>query len=496
MRPVGANPFGGVKQGMPKHRSLQAGILVLIAVLTLLGMGRSPDTVIVLAAGACLIAIVLLMWADDGPSILLLPCAYQWSEVAVKPILTAIESRPIADFADFGGDLHAAALFGFAAILPFAAGLRFAFGRAFNGRLAGLRDFVTLTPGRTIIAFSCAMIIFGMLADLAEPFSGPARQIILGFAVVKNVGVFLLTFWSLHTRRGYFWLAAVLAFQIVIGMTGFFAEFRNTLLAALIGTLCARPVLRPFTVILSLVSAALVLLIGAFWSAYKPAYRDWANNHTGAQSVDKPLDERIGYLSGYAERFGPDEFGYGLNALLMRHSYIDFLSATLENVPKNIPHEGGARLSAAVVHTLMPRVLFTDKAVLENDTDVTIHYTGASITADGVTSISIGYLGELYIDFGYYGALIAAGGIGAFVGGLLRLFNGRDKKLSFAYATSIMAAIPLAAFGTALIKLVGGVVMGLIVMFVFHRFVAPYLLALSSSLVPRRRQRSLMYLSE
>src|SRR5262249_53897594 len=112
-----------------KYRTLQAALIALVAVLALAGMGLSPHPPVILVGGLALIAILLLMWTDSGPSIFLLPCMYQWSEVAVKPMLSAIEQRPLADFQEYSGDLQASAIFGFAGIVLFALGLRLGFGR-------------------------------------------------------------------------------------------------------------------------------------------------------------------------------------------------------------------------------------------------------------------------------------------------------------------------------------------------------------------------------
>jgi hypothetical protein len=314
----------------------------------------------------------------------------------------------------------------------------------------------------------------------------------------KHVGVFILTFWALHNRRGYGWVVALLGFQIIVGMTGFFAEFRPTLLAAGIAILCARPTFRASTIVVASAVLGLILLVGSFWSAYKPVYRDWAQDEgTFIQSIARPMTDRLEFLADYALRFGPEELAYGTNALLMRHSYIDYLSATLKYVPENVPHENGARLAAAASHVLLPRVFFNDKAGLESDTEVTLHYSGAPIRVDGFTSISLGFMGELYVDFGLYGAIFAVGGLGAMVGFMMRIFNNRSSKTGFdAYAVCLVAAIPLAGFGTALIKIVGAVIMGILVMFVFHRVIAPYLLSLAGSGRGSRRDRSLMFIAD
>jgi hypothetical protein len=481
------------RQADNRHGLMQAGLIGVVLLTTTIFMVYSPAPLVVAAAGATLAAILALMWAKDGPSIFLLPCAFQWSEVAVKPILSAVQGVPLVELSEFGADLDQAALFGFAGVLSLALGLRLGLGRSFSGSLTAFRAFVATLQPKTVIVLSWILIGFGMIAEAAEPFSGAARQIVLAFVSVKLVGVFLLVFWSLHMRRGYFWPALVVISQIIVGMTGFFAEFRDTVLVAAIATLCARPSLRPASLILAVSAGAGILAIASFWSAYKPAYRAWVSAGTNAQVVERPMDERIDYLFDYASRFGPEEFGVGLDALLMRHSYIDYLDGTMKTVPILVPHEGGSRLTESVFHVFTPRILFPDKPPTENDSDVTRRYSGLNVTDDTSTSISIGYLGELYVDFGYFGALVAAGLIGVAITLGLRLAFPSSANTPALLACLVMVVWPLCAFGTALIKMMGGTIMGVLVMIVFAKWVLPRLIALSRSLALERRKRRVLY---
>ena len=129
----------------------------------------------------------------------------------------------------------------------------------------------------------------------------------------------------------------------------------------------------------------------------------------------------------------------GFENLLERISYIDFLAATMERVPKVIPHEGGTRLGEAVWHVLTPRILFPDKPEPPSDTQVTAYYTNLpnAVFASANTSISIGYLGELYIDFGVAGALLAVFLMGLIFGRCyraIRIIPARRPLSTMAYA--------------------------------------------------------------
>jgi hypothetical protein len=152
----------------------------------------------------------------------------------------------------------------------------------------------------------------------------------------------------------------------------------------------------------------------------------------------------------------------------------------MERVPETLPHEGGARLAEAILHVLTPRVLFPDKPEVRSDTEVTARYTGLplAVWADQSTSISIGYLGELYIDFGVAGAVIAAFLIGLASGRAYRAIRDHTRTPGFInYGLCMMVALTLATFEIALIKLLGSVVTVIAAALLLQRWVWPVLLS-------------------
>jgi hypothetical protein len=174
--------------------------------------------------------------------------------------------------------------------------------------------------------------------------------------------------------------------------------------------------------------------------------------------------------------FDSQKFADGFEKLLQRISYIDFLAATMDRVPKELPHEGGTRLGSAVLHVLTPRILFPDKPELPSDTVTTAYYTGlpVAVYADLNTSISIGYLGELYIDFGVAGALLAVALLGLIFGRCYRAIRDHPRSPAFVnYSLCMMFALSFCSFEVALLRLVGGVLMVAIGALMLQRVVWP-----------------------
>jgi hypothetical protein len=219
------------------------------------------------------------------------------------------------------------------------------------------------------------------------------------------------------------------------------------------------------------------LTVAIFWSAIKQDYRLYMNEGTGAQVVLVPLGERLYYLTSEASKFAADDFARGFDALVSRHGYIDYLARTMETVPDLFPYENGALTAAVVQHITAPRFLFPDKPPLPSDTEVMARYTDQVFVWSENTSISIGHLAELYVDFGYMGGLCGMIMIGLGLGTVYRaILAYRSTPAFLASGLCLMTVLPAADFGIAYAKLVGAVVFCSAIAIVFQRVGAPLLL--------------------
>jgi hypothetical protein len=186
----------------------------------------------------------------------------------------------------------------------------------------------------------------------------------------------------------------------------------------------------------------------------------------------------------------------GLEKLAYRIGYVDYLAATMRHVPSRLPFQDGAQVGDTVMHILQPRLLFPDKPPLPSDSEVVQKYTGirwgASSGAD--TSVSLGYVTELYVDFGPFGTVLGTFIMGLFVGRTYRyITSSKSSPPLMNYGLAVMLAMTLTQFEQALIKMVGAFVMSLIVVLLLRRFCLPYLLRVFG---PVRRPRTLPQAAE
>src|SRR5262249_37502255 len=148
-----------------------------------------------------------------------------------------------------------------------------------------------------------------------------------------------------------------------------------------------------------------------------------------------------------------------------------------------------------VMHVLEPRILFPDKPPTPSDTAIATRYTGIRLDRGhnlANTSIALGYMTELYIDFGYAGIVI-----GTFVLGFLAgysctwIFSYKQLPYVANSGLAVMLMLSGASFEESLLKLVGGFVAALIAAAGLQRFLLPNLLDrfLSMSLPARDLSR-------
>jgi hypothetical protein len=371
------------------------------------------------------------------------------------------------------------AVYGLLGILALAVGMKLGAGRS-HGQLLSFSERIRVDalawPQSKVFKVSAILILAGYFFAATVYLVGPLREPVSQAANVKYIGLFILTDWCLLHGRALGILALVVCFEIIFGMTGFFANFKNSILTFFVAALFARPRIRILDLISVILAAVVILSVATFWSAIKPDYRDFVNKGTGSQTVDVSIGERLDFLGNAVTTLDAYKISDGFQRLVSRHGYIEYLGLVMQNVPSVIPLQDGQITVSVLRHIAVPRLLWKGKPALPSDTEVMSKYTGLPMTWNSDTSISIGYLGELYTDFGYLGGLVGALAIGLMIGLCYRAVSNNRRVSELVRAgLCLMLVLPIAYFGTAYVKLIGAYVMTAIIVlvltyFVFSRF--------------------------
>lgn len=412
--------------------------------------------------------ICYLVWREGEPPVLVFACVFQWLQ-ATAAIFYTNHFHVTLDQAYGSNALTMATWLSIAGVVALAAGVRLAFLSANSSHSRQLEvDSSRLSIGKLGILYAGIVLVSTILTALAVRLAS-LTQPLLAFASLKWAIVFLVCYTVLQQRRGYGLLAACVATEFVLGFSGIYSSFKTVFFVLVVAAMSSRLALRGRRLLITLICFALLFPMGVVWTAIKMDYRTFLAEEGSATGETVPIERKFTKLADLLEDITWDNIMDGLEALIMRVSYVNFFALTIENVPNRVPFENGKLWGGSVVHVLTPRLLFPDKPTLD-DSERTRTYTGVEVAGmEQNTSIGIGYVGESYIDFGPIGMFVPIFLLGVLYGLINRFFisRTRHKLLSSSLAVSVLV---FNAYGieASNIKLLGGVITALIAAVMFY----------------------------
>jgi hypothetical protein len=461
-----------------------AGIASLVT-LWGLAAGESPNLTVL--AGCVTVLTVQLLWKRGEPTTLLLLAALHLIQVETALVYANILGVHINSLSEFGVDLERATAYALLGVLSLVIGMSYGSAGPRIWSEAICKSEVGNWEPRSAFRFFCITLVLESVFTELSQLSDGLRQFFLAGAGVQWIGVFLLAYVCLVKKRGQIYLVAAVLIEVALGFTGFFGGFKTVFLVLFVAFAAARPRIDFSAIIAICVAASIALLLTVFWSEIKTDYRRYLNQGSQSQVVLVPLEERAQYLYDRANEAGLQTLASGFDKMLRRTSYVEFFGASLSFVPESRQHENGGMTSSAFSHIFLPRILFPDKPPLPSDSIVTIAYTGLPISRNPGTSISIGYAGELYIDFGIYGMIACMGILGVFYGLANRFVQKHCQTALVGYGATFAALAPGFFFETSLPKTIGGVCTAILITVVLSRFVLPFALKALASQHTRER---------
>jgi hypothetical protein len=478
----------------PKMPSLDGGrpiaLCAVLIMLTAVSAVTSDDPLQTLACGFGVALTVGLLWRFDEPPVLLLPAGLQIIQVVTPRFYANLTGVPIENVSLRIGDVTAATWLALAAIVGLVLGLWCGqLTRAFPAAGWALqREARSWSPRRAFV-FCIVTIVLAAVFEVIGEISEGLRQPALAAGGIQWVGIFVLAAVCMAQRRGFNYLLIVTCLEVTKGFTGYFSDFRAVFFVLLIGLFSVRSRIRPGTVVAAAAVCIVLVLMGAWWSAIKKEYRSYLSQGLRQQVVVVPVEDRIAFLAKKLVEVDEKTIAEGLELLVQRVGYVDYLAATMRYVPSRLPYQDGAQVGGTIMHILQPRFLFPDKPPVPSDSEVLEKYTGArwGDSSGPGTSVSLGYVTELYVDFGPFGTVLGTFIIGLFVGRTYRYITSSKSLPSLMnYGLAVMMVMTMTQFEQALIKVVGALVMSVIVILLLRRFFLPYLLRVFGPARPSR----------
>ena len=366
----------------------------------------STEPLLLFYAGALLLYILKYFWRTHEPKHLLVNLLLYWAVVAILIPYAEITSKPLVEFTKYGqSDIRLASWLGLLALTFYLLGIQSMTSYLQAVSLDKLESILQKYNGRKIIIF---YIIVSLLTAVltSSIIHIPGAQLLLSVGFMKWV---LLTFLIAHTvvtNSNKTLVIFIISLEILLSFSGFWAAFKDYILVAIGAYLMLSPKLsfRAYVVLCGVFM--FTLFISVVWTYSKGEYRKYLTGGERSQVIvqQNQFENVFKFIDIVKQDFSSSNFStsfsIGMENLVYRISYIEFLAMTMKQVPTYLPHENGRLLQNAVEHILKPRILFPDKKPIY-DSELTSKYTGRKFAgAEEGTSFSLGTVAEAYVDFG------------------------------------------------------------------------------------------------
>lgn len=389
---------------------------------------------------AASLLVLILAWQllqpDEGPPVLALAVTMQWVAVTIGLFYVRLTGRPLE--ATLNSDYETMVYIGLGWVLALTAGLWL--GRWLLARLKPLKGDHpphAMSFKTVVLCYVGGVTVVGVVQQIAWEYPS-VTQAIIAVTYLRLGLLYLLMRWLVLAAR---WdaLAGLLLFEIALGLTGFFAGFREPLMMAVLTLLEVfnRRTAHHWFSIAALGTAMCVL--GVMWVSVRGDYRARFFDEEIAASRSERLDSLRSAAGNWAAQDTADLLG-NTDAFVDRLWAIYYPALAIERVPNVIPHTDGRLMSGTLEHIFKPRIFFPDKPELISDSELVRKYSGVLVAgADQGTTIAFGYATESYVDYGIPGMFVPAFIFGMFMGmvygGILHGFRHRDIAIAVVTVT-------------------------------------------------------------
>ncbi|WP_343531504.1 hypothetical protein [Pedobacter sp.] len=422
-----------------------------------------PNTLITIYALIALALIVHFTWPKGHLPILMVCLLFQWVQASTKIFQATFENVSINTYTNspFG---EGAVFLSITGVLTVALGFYLIIKNKVKNQT--IFDKYSYKEQNAFKLF-LQLFLISNAADFITYLVPAFSQITLSLSHLQWVGYALLFLVCLKNNKGYKYLVIAFALEISTNLFGYFSNFREVLLftAILYLPFIKKPTFVSITTHIIIIYAAYLFFIA--WTGIKSDFRKVLDNESNISYTNRVTTfyDLYNNFEGFEEA---EEQG------LDRLAYTDMLMYCMETIPFHKPHENGKLWLGSVQHVLMPRFLFPNKRTL-NDSEKANAYTGREWAgAEQGTSISIGYIAESYVDFGYFIMFLPLLLLGLLLGFLYNIVNKLrvDSCVAFAIIAPILFFTKFSLLETSGDKLLGALIMNFLIIYIFGKLYA------------------------
>jgi len=368
-----------------------------MSLATVLG-GLYADDWLISAAILVLWAIWKLTLTSDGLFVLPMALTFQWVQSTIGLFYQGFTGRTLD--AIQRSDWRPMVMIGLGCCLALAIGFRLGLQLLRPPRANMDRPQFAFSFKLLVIIYVITIVLEGGLNTAVRAVPS-MRQVVITFDEARLGVLYLLLRRFFRPVPQWGRIVGVVGFEVVLGITGFFAGFREPLVLMGLAMLeiFDRRNLRHWA------AAAAILVVtigfGLVWMGIRTEYRRDYVQIDNFRTDRSARIARIGDLVSGFFHSDTDEFTKTFDNFIDRMWPIYYPALAVARVPRHLPHTDGAIIGAALRHITMPRVFFPDKGELSSDSEMVRKYSGVWVAgAEMGTSIAFGYAAESYLDFG------------------------------------------------------------------------------------------------
>lgn len=413
---------------------------------------------------------VYALWRPSEPSVLFFAVMFQWLSITIKVFYGNLIGEEFAVLHKYPQDIVDAFYLNLYGLVFLVLGIFLAIRKVPNLRSKLDSELVKYDTKKVIIFYLLYILLISLLIKLRFVVPG-LFQGIVALSKLKLGFVFLVIYISILKKEYRLLAFGAVFIEIVFGFLSFFSNFKEIIIIGMITLVAHIGKISARVFFMSLLFLYVGWNLGVVWTSVKGEYRSFLAGGERSQKVVVSNEEALYKLMELISNRGENYVAQAEEHLISRISYIDNFSACLGYVPEYLPHEDGAVWWAAVTHMFTPRLLFPNKPAID-DSQHLMKYTGMRVAdASMGTSISLGYMGDSYIDFGRSFMIAPIFLLGLVCGLIYKNLFLKTKYIVWGYVLIIPFYEILYNLGTASVKLASDIIMYFLVALLFRKFV-------------------------
>lgn len=443
--------------------------LQIVLMLLLIYAVTSKNPLLTTASVITPFILLRLLWKEDESPFLFIAALLQWFSITIKVFYSNFLNIDFEMAFDNTLRIYSAFYYSLGGLISLSIAIHLVI-KSYSLESKSFNFIALNYDSRKIVPIYIVITLaYPIIYDRSFMFGG-LQQPISKLADFKWMVFFIFMLSCFYTKQ-YKLFSLIALLEILLSFTGFFSNFKDYFVVTFGGLLIIYGRELKFKQIFPLAGIAVFCIyLILIWQNVKPEYRNYLSGGEMTQNTIRSTGESLSKLGELAGKIDKEDINTAIKTTVDRLSYIDFFSATIDYVPRVVPHTHGRLWEDAIGRVLQPRILFPNKAVID-DSEATSKYSGILVAgANQGTSISLGYMTENYIDFGMPGMFISLFAYGLLIGFIYKYVMTSSPNKLIGTAMIIPLFILIYLFESALNKLIGGLLMYLLIYELIRRF--------------------------